>query len=66
MIRKTETARDYSGIKEVIIKHQIKEDAVALLDVVTRNDGIRLTRMSKKDAALIAASLNNIMKIIGE
>ena len=66
MIRKTETARDYSGIKEVIVKHQIKEDAAALLNVITRNDGLRLDRMSKKDAAFIAASLNNILKIIGE
>lgn len=65
MIRKTETARDYSGIKEVIIKHQIKEDAAALLEVLTEK-GIRLDRMSKKDAAFIAASLNNILKIIGE
>ena len=66
MIRKTETIRDYTGIKEVIIKHQIKEDAAALLNTITKNDGLRLDRMSKKDAAFIAASLNNILKIIGE
>lgn len=66
MIRKTETIRDYNGIKLSTIQYQIENDTAALLEYVTGARREYLKKISKKDAAFIAASLNNILKTIEE
>ena len=58
MIRKYETIRDYSSIKLSAIQYQIENDTAARCEY--------LKKISKKDAAFIAASLNNILKTIEE
>lgn len=66
MIRKYETIRDYSSIKLSTIQYQIENDTAALLEYVTGARCEYLKKISKKDAAFIAASLNNILKTIEE
>ena len=66
MIRKYETIRDYNGINKSAIQYQIKNDAATLIEYITGARCEYLKNISKKDAAFIAASLNNILKTIEE
>lgn len=66
MIRKYETIRDYNGINKSAIQYQIEKDAAALIEYITGARCEYLKKISKKDAAFIAASLNNILKTIEE
>lgn len=66
MIRKYETIRDYSGINKSAIQYQIENDAAALMEYITGARREHLKNISKKDAAFIAANLNNILKTIEE